>query len=255
MKIVILAGGKGTRLSEYTQKIPKPMVQIGSKPIIWHIMNYYSKFGFNEFILALGYKGEIIKEYFYQYSRFNSNFTINLKDGSLDYHSNNNLNWKVSFINTGLETATGGRIKAISEYVKDEEEFMFTYGDGLSNINITELISFHKKRKKFLTMTAVHPPARFGELSISDNDTLESFQEKPQMQNGWINGGFFVANNKILKYINDPMEMFEREPIQRLIKEKEVSIYKHFGFWKCMDNIRDKNTLSEIWDSGKAPWK
>lgn len=254
MKIIILAGGKGTRLSEYTQKIPKPMVPISSKPIIWHIMNYYSKYGFNEFIVALGYKGEIIKEYFYNYSKLNADLTINLKDGDINYNNNQNIDWRVSLINTGMNTSTGGRIKALSEYI-DGDEFMFTYGDGLSNINIPELLSFHRNKNKLLTMSAVHPPARFGELTINEGNLLEDFKEKPQMQSGWINGGFFVANKKILNYINSPNEMFEREPIQRLINLSEVAIYKHYGFWKCMDNRRDKDLLTEIWEDGNAPWK
>ena len=254
MQIIILAGGKGTRLSEYTQEVPKPMVKIGTKPIIWHIIKYYYKYGFNDFIIALGHKGEVIKEYFYNYSKLNANLTINLKDGEVKYHNNSNLDLKVSLINTGLETSTGGRIKALEEFI-NKEEFMFTYGDGLSNINIPELISFHREKKKLLTMSAVHPPARFGELSIDDQSLLEDFEEKPQMQSGWINGGFFVANKKILKYINSPDEMFEREPIQRLAQEKEVAIYKHFGFWKCMDNRRDKEILTQIWEKGNAPWK
>ena len=255
MKIVILAGGKGTRLSEYTKQIPKPMVQIGSRPIIWHIMNYYSNWGFKEFVIALGYKGRLIKEYFYNYSKLNSNLQINLQNGNLDYLDSSNIDWKVSLIDTGLETATGGRIKRLSKYLSSEDNFMFTYGDGLSNINIKELIKCHNKQQKLLTISAVHPPARFGELSISEENLLKSFKEKPQMQTGWINGGFFIANKKIIEFIESDDEMFEREPIQRLIDEGEVNIYKHSGFWKCMDNRRDKDQLTQIWDSGNAPWK
>ena len=255
MKTVILAGGKGTRLSEYTKKIPKPMVSIGSRPIIWHIMNYYSNWGIKNFIVALGYKGNIIKEYYYNYSRLNSNLNINLSSGDIQYIDSSNIDWEISLINTGLETATGGRIKKIGKYLKSDENFMITYGDGLSNINIKELLDSHIKQKKLLTISAVHPPARFGELSISEDNLLRKFEEKPQMQNGWINGGFFVANKKIIDYVNDDDEMFEREPIQRLINKKEVNVYKHHGFWKCMDNVRDRDQLTKIWDSGKAPWK
>ncbi len=254
MKVVILAGGKGTRLSEFTKEIPKPMVPIGGIPIIWHIMNYYAKFNITEFIVSLGYKGHIIKEYFNNYPTINSDFTVNLQSGLKQLHGKSKYDWNVTLVDTGQETLTAGRLRRIEEYV-NEETFMMTYGDGLSNVNISKLHKFHISHGKHMTMTGVHPPARFGELEIDRNDnSLIDFEEKPQLQTGWINGGFFVLNKSIFKYLKADNQMLEREPIQNLVKENQIKIYKHEGFWKCMDNRRDYEQLNNIW-LNDAPWK
>ena len=229
MKVVILAGGKGTRISEYTKSIPKPMVKIGSKPIIEHIINYYIKFGFKEFIIVTGYKHIIIKNYF----------------------NKKKLSVKIDIVNTGRETLTGLRIKKISRMLK--ETFMLTYGDGLSNINLKNLLNFHKKKKKLITLTAVHPPARFGELTIR-KDIVTAFEEKPQLQKGWINGGFFVVEPAFLKLFGNKNVMLERQPIQKAVKTKNLSAYKHNDFWFCMDTMRDKNVLDMLIKSKNAPW-
>ena len=232
MKIIILCGGKGTRLSEETRKIPKPMVKIGPEPILLHIINYYKSYGFNNFILAVGYKGKIIRNYFkkkkYQQS--------------------------VRVINTGLNTLTGGRLLRLKKLFNRNEDFMFTYGDGLTTLNLNKLLLFHKKNKKIATMTVVKPPARFGEV-ILKNEIVKKFKEKPQHSQGWINGGFFVLNSKIFRYIKNDQTMFEREPLLKLVKKKQLVAYKYNGFWKCMDTLRDKILLNEFWKNKKGPWK
>ena len=252
MKVIILAGGFGSRLSEYTESIPKPMVKIGNKPILFHIMNYYYKFGFKEFIIALGYKSEIIKEYFLNYSALNSSFTINLKNNDIQIHSKIKLDWTVSLVDTGLNTMTGGRLLRLKEYI-GKNNFMLTYGDGLSNIDISKLNKFHRLNKKIVTVSAVRPIARFGELNIK-NDYVKSFQEKPQISDGWINGGFFVMEPEFLNLIKNDETILEKEPLEKAVKMKELSAYKHEGFWQCMDTKRDRDRLEEIYNSGSAPW-
>ena len=252
MKVIILAGGFGSRLSEYTESIPKPMVTIGNKPILFHIMNYYYKFGFKEFIIALGYKSEIIKEYFLNYSALNSSFTINLKNNDIQIHGKIKLDWTVSLVDTGLNTMTGGRLLRLKEYI-GKNNFMLTYGDGLSDINLRKLVKFHKKHKKVVTLTAVHPPARFGELKLSGN-VVKSFQEKPQLQDGWINGGFFVLNKKFIKYIPKKNVQIEREPLTKAAEKKQFMAYKHTSFWYCIDNRRDLKVIERMCRKGKEPW-
>tara|TARA_B110000971_G_scaffold161128_1_gene164686 strand:- start:110 stop:826 length:717 start_codon:yes stop_codon:yes gene_type:complete len=231
--VVILCGGLGTRLSEETQTKPKPMVEIGGKPIIYHLIKYFEFYGFNNFLIAAGYKKEIIDAYFKK-EKFNSTITV---------------------VDTGNNSMTGGRVLRIEKYIKNNDFFILTYGDGLSNINLKDLITFHLEKKKIATITAVHPPARFGELEINEQSEVKNFIEKPQVKAGWINGGFFVLSNKIFKYIDNDATIFEKEPIEKLVKEKEISAFKHEGFWKCMDTLRDKISLNEIWNEGDAPWK
>lgn len=252
MKVVLLAGGFGTRLSEHTNLIPKPMVQIGEDPILLHIMNIYAKYNHNDFIIALGYKAEIIKDFFLNFHSLNSDFKINLKTGNIDLYSTSTKNWNVSLINTGLNTMTGGRLKRLKEYIGNET-FMLTYGDGLSNVNIPDLLKFHKSHGKLVTMTSVRPNARFGELNIEDNKVL-SFQEKPQFHNGWINGGYFVMEPSIFDYIIDDNTLLEREPLENLTKDGQLMAYQHDGFWQCMDSKRDLDFLQQLWISGNAPW-
>ena len=252
MKVVILAGGFGTRLSEYTDLIPKPMVRIGGKPILWHIMQLYSSFRFNDFYIALGYKADVVKEYFINYHALNSDFTIDLSSGLISPLKSPSVDWSVTLVNTGLHTMTGGRLKRLKDFVGDET-FMLTYGDGLSDIDINSLVAFHKSHGKLATVTAVRPSARFGEL-ILDSDSVLSFQEKPQLQDGWINGGFFVLEPDVLDLIADDSIMFEREPLEALSNSGELMAYKHKGFWHCMDTKRDKDLLESLWKSGQAPW-
>jgi glucose-1-phosphate cytidylyltransferase len=254
MKVVILAGGKGTRISEYTTVIPKPMVEIGDRPIIWHIMTWYAKFGFNDFILALGYKANIIKEYFLSYYTLNNNFSINLTNGKLNYLGNVSSDWNVTLIDTGMDTMTGGRIKRLEEIIGNET-FMMTYGDGLANVDIHDLVESHKDSGKIATLSAVHPTARFGELVIDENKTIISFKEKPQLDEGRINGGFFVLEPEIFGYITDDKTVFEREPLENLVQEGQLNAYIHNGFWQSMDTIRERQILEDIWKSGNAPWK
>jgi glucose-1-phosphate cytidylyltransferase len=252
MKVVILAGGFGTRLSEYTESLPKPMVPVGGKPILWHIMNRYAHFGHNEFILALGYKAEVVKNYFLSMRSVNSDFTVNLSSGDIEVHDESKLDWKITLVDTGLETLTGGRIKRLQDFIGDEP-FMLTYGDGLSDVNFTDLIHFHRNHGKLMTVTAVRPIARFGELSM-DSDLVTSFEEKPQVNKGWINGGFFVCQPDLLDYISDDKTVLEREPLENLSKEQQLMAFQHHGFWQCMDTKRDKDHLEELWASKEAPW-
>lgn len=255
MKVVILAGGYGTRLSEETELKPKPMVEIGGKPILWHIMKIYSHYGFNEFIILLGYKGYYIKEYFANYFLHQSDVTFDMKSGEMNVHNNTSEPWKVTLIDTGIDTLTAGRIKQAEPYIKDKEDFFLTYGDGVSNVNILELLQFHKKQNKILTMTSIQPESRYGIIQTDKNNTLISFSEKPENEIGWINGGFFVCKSEIFKYLeNSQYIMLEKEPIEKLVEEKEVSAYKHHGFWKCMDTLRDKKQLETLYKNNNAKW-
>ena len=252
MKAVILAGGLGTRISEETYLKPKPMVEIGGKPILWHIMKSYSHYGINEFVICLGYKGYLIKEYFANYALHESDFTIDIQKNSLDIHKNNADPWKVTLIDTGEESMTGGRIKRISKYLDDT--FCLTYGDGLSDVNISESISHHKKNKTIGTLTAVQPPGKFGSVTIEDT-AVTTFQEKPKGDAGWVNGGFFVLEPEIIDYIEGDDTMFEQGPLQQLAKENQLSAYRHSGFWHPMDTLSDKRKLEQLWSKGNAPWK
>ena len=252
MKVVILAGGFGTRLSEYTETVPKPMVSIGGIPIIQHIMSIYSKFGFNDFYIALGYKSHILKNYFLNFHDKNSDFTIDLKNNSIKYHKKNTKNWKVSLIETGDDSMTGGRLLRMKDYMGDET-FMMTYGDGLSDINLKTLLNFHKKNGKSATVTAVRPIARFGNL-VLNKDNVESFSEKPQVSESWINGGFFVFEKEIFNYIDNDKTVLEKQPLENLASQGNLNSYKHEGFWHCMDSKRDKDYLEEIYLSKKIPW-
>jgi glucose-1-phosphate cytidylyltransferase len=253
MKVVILAGGLGTRLSEYTEAIPKPMVEIGGKPILWHIMKNYAEFDHKEFYIALGYKGEKIKEYFLNFKALNSDFYIDLKNNEMKVHNVDKVDWKINLIQTGQETMTGGRLKRLTQYINDDT-FMLTYGDGLANVDLDELMNFHKKHGKMVTVTAVRPPARFGELTI-DNDTVVEFKEKPQINEGWINGGFFIIEPKFLEFIKNDSTILEQDPLFRVAAMGEMMAYKHFGFWQCMDTKRDKEFLNNCWQSGKPLWR
>jgi glucose-1-phosphate cytidylyltransferase len=254
MKVVILAGGLGTRLSEETIIKPKPMVEIGGNPIIWHIMKIYSHFGFNEFIICLGYKGYMIKEYFSNYNLHMSDVTIDIQKNTTEIHQNFSEPWKISLIDTGHNTMTGGRVKKIQPYIGNEP-FMLTYGDGISNVNIPELLKFHAKNKKIGTLTAIRPPGRFGVLQIQDDHNVSSFLEKPMGDGGHINGGFFVFGPELFDYLKDDMTILERQPLELLAKEGQLNAFKHEGFWYAMDTLRDKNYLEELWATGKAPWK
>ena len=255
MKVVILAGGFGTRLSEETDVRPKPMADIGGKPILWHIMKIYSHYGFNEFIILLGYKGYYIKEYFSNYFLHQSDITFDLTSNQTTIHNNSSEPWKVTLIDTGLHTMTGGRIKKVKDYVGNET-FLLTYGDGVGDINIAELIKFHKNHGKSLTITAVQPEVKFGSLDIEEStNNVKSFMEKPKGDGSWINGGFFVCEPNVIDFIDDDTTIFEKEPIENLTKIGEVFTYKHFNFWKCMDTLRDKTQLNDLWNSNNAKWK
>ena len=254
MKIVILAGGFGTRLSEETDIKPKPMVEIGDKPIIWHIMKCYSHYGFNDFIICLGYKGYLIKEYFANYLFRHSDITFDLTKNNFTIHSQNNEPWKVTLVDTGKNTITGGRLKRIKNYL-GKKDFCFTYGDGLSDINIKDLIKFHKSQKTLATVTSIQSPNRFGVLSIDKKNFITRFKEKPYSNSLNINGGFFVLSPKVLDYIEGDNTVWEKEPLEQLVKERQLSAYKHRGFWHSMDTLRDRRYLNQLWDSNKAPWK
>ncbi|MCX7100554.1 MAG: glucose-1-phosphate cytidylyltransferase [Methylobacter sp.] len=253
MKAIILAGGLGTRISEETSTRPKPMVEIGGKPILWHIMKTYSAHGIHDFIICCGYKGYVIKEYFANYFLHMSDVTFDMQSNQMEVHQRNAEPWRVTLVDTGEETMTGGRIKRVAEYVKDED-FCCTYGDGIGDINITELIKFHKQQGKLATLTATQPPGRFGALNLNGSNVV-SFQEKPQGDGSWINGGFFVLSPKVLNYIKDDQSVWEREPMEQLAKEGQMGAHFHSGFWQPMDTLRDKIHLEELWASGKAPWK
>lgn len=254
MKVLILAGGFGTRLSEETQIRPKPMVEIGGKPILWHIMKIYSHYGFNDFVVLLGYKGYHIKEYFANYFLHQNDVTIDLENNTVQMHKNSCEPWKITLIDTGITSNTGGRVKLAQPYVKDEE-FMLTYGDGVSDINIEKLLHFHRGHDNIVTMSAVQPEGRYGIVDIDENENILSFIEKPKGDNVWINGGFFVCRPEVFDYIDDAATSFENITLKRLADEKKLSSYKHFGFWKCMDTLRDKHALNKMWDEDKASWK
>jgi glucose-1-phosphate cytidylyltransferase len=254
MKIVILAGGFGTRLSEETCVKPKPMVEIGGNPILWHIMKIYSHFGYNDFIICLGYKGYLIKEYFSNYFLHQSDVTIDIKNNSVEVHQNTAEPWKVTLINTGQSSMTGGRIKRVQKYI-DGETFMLTYGDGVANVNINSLLEFHKQHSKYATVTAVQPSAKFGALNLGSNDNILSFQEKPKSDGAWVNGGFFILEPQIFDYIAGNETIWEREPMESLTRDDQLLAYRHKGFWKCVDTLRDKKGLEDLWSFGKAPWK
>ena len=254
MKAVILAGGFGTRLAEETDTIPKPMIKIGGRPVLWHIMKMYSAHGINDFIICCGYKGYIIKEYFANYCLHMSDVTFDMQNNAMEVHQNSAEPWKVTLVDTGLETMTGGRLKRAFPYLDEKEEFCFTYGDGVSDVDITKLIKFHKKQKTLATLTAAQPPGRFGSLNL-DKNKISSFEEKPQGDGGWINGGFFVLSPKIIDYIKNDQTTWEKEPMETLAKEGNLSAFVHKGFWQPMDTLRDKIHLNTLWDDGKAPWK
>lgn len=254
MKVGILAGGHGTRLAEETEVKPKPMVEIGGKPILWHIMRHYAHYGHNNFVVALGYKGEVIKRYMVDYVALNSNLTVNLKNGQVSRESQDGVeNWTIELIDTGLKTNTGGRIKRLQPYMGNET-FMLTWGDGVSTVDLHDLYRFHKAHGKLVTLTAVRPPARYGHLEF-DGNQIREFTEKPQAAEGWINGAFFVMEPGVFDYIDGDSTQFEREPLERLAADGQLMAYKHEGFWQCMDTLRDKHTLETLWDGGQAPWK
>ncbi len=254
MKAVILAGGLGTRITEETSVRPKPMVEIGGKPILWHIMKIYSAHGINEFVVCCGYKGYVIKEYFANYFLHMSDVTFDMQYNKMEVHHRNAEPWKVTLVDTGEETMTGGRLKQVADFVKDEEVFCFTYGDGVSDVNITALVAFHKAKKVKATLTATIPPGRFGALEISA-DKVNSFREKPQGDGVMINGGFFVLSPEVIDYLVDDSTVWESEPLERLAEEGELAAFQHNGFWQPMDTLRDKIYLEELWQSRKAPWK
>lgn len=253
-KLVILAGGLGTRFSEETDLKPKPMIRIGKHPIIWHIMKFYKHYGINEIIICCGYMGYVIKEYFANYSLHTSDITIDMKDNSITIHKKRTEDWKVTLVDTGDHSMTGGRLLAVQDYVKNDDHFCFTYGDGLSNVNIDELIAFHNSHGKLATMTSVTPPGRFGAVETFENQ-VKSFVEKPKGDGGRINGGFFVLSPKCIDYIDNETTIWEQEPLKKLAKNNELMSFDHDGFWQPMDTLRDKKTLTDLWQSNKAPWK
>ncbi len=255
MKAVILAGGLGTRISEETSVRPKPMVEIGGKPILWHIMKIYSSHGINDFIICCGYKGYVIKEYFANYFLHMSDVTFDMRFNQMNVHAGNAEPWRVTLVDTGENTMTGGRLRRVREHVGNET-FCFTYGDGVSNVNITELINFHQEQKNFATLTAVQPPGRFGAIILGHEQTkISSFREKPEGDGAWINGGYFVLEPDVINLIADDTTVWEQQPLEKLAEMEQLCAYKHEGFWQPMDTLRDKNYLEELWNNGKAPWK
>jgi glucose-1-phosphate cytidylyltransferase len=254
MKAVILAGGLGTRLSEETGTRPKPMVEIGGRPILWHILKIYSQHGINDFVICCGYKGYLIKEYFANYFLHMSDVTFDMKENRMEVHQSVAEPWQVTLVDTGDDTGTGGRLKRVAKYLQGEDAFCMTYGDGVSNVDVSASIAFHQSHGQLVTVTAVQPPARFGGLQI-DGTAISNFQEKPNGEGGWVNGGFFVLSPDVLNEINSEGSMFEREPMQNLTAMKQVQAFFHPGFWQPMDTLRDKQRLEELWASGRAPWK
>ena len=250
MKAVILAGGLGTRISEETHLKPKPLIEIGGMPLLWHIMKIYSAHGINDFVICCGYKGYMIKEYFANYFLHMSDVTFDIKNNTMDVHKKSAEPWKVTLVDTGLETMTGGRLKKVEKYL-DNDSFAFTYGDGISNVDISKLIDFHKSKKTLATLTAVQPPGRFGLLNLQDNGTV-NFKEKPLGDGGWINGGFFILEPEVLDYIKNDKTSWEKEPLENIVKTNQLSVFKHTGFWHAVDTLRDKNYLDKLWTSGKA---
>ncbi len=253
MKVAILAGGVGSRLSEETETKPKPMVEIGGKPMLWHIMMHYTYHGLTQFVIALGYKGEYIKRYMVDYCSLNGNLTVNFRDGTVAMHAGAREDWRVELVDTGQATATGGRIKRLAPYLSDGT-FMLTWGDGVSNVDLRKLLEFHKAHGRLLTVTAVRPPARFGKLDMVGNQVVE-FSEKPQLSEGWINGAFFVAEPGVFEYIDGDDTQWEREPMERLARDGQVMAFRHESFWQCMDTLRDRKLLEKLWQEGNAPWK
>lgn len=254
MKLVILAGGLGTRLSEETDIKPKPMVEIGHRPILWHIMKIYSSYGVNDFIICLGYKGYLVKEYFANYFLHMSDITFDMKKNQMEVHQNNVEPWKVTLIDTGDKTMTGGRLKRVEPYLRNEKEFCMTYGDGVADININDLIGYHRQQGTYATLTGVQPPGRFGVLEISENKVM-SFREKPHGDGSWINGGFFVLTPDVFRYIENDQTVWEKEPMEQLAADQQMSVFPHTGFWQPMDTLRDKNYLEDLWNKNKAHWK
>lgn len=255
MKVLILAGGLGTRLSEETELRPKPMVEIGGKPILWHIMKIYSKYHFNEFVILLGYKGYFIKEYFMNYFLHQSDITLDIQTGKVEILNSSTEPWKITLLDTGISAMTGARIKKAQKIIGDES-FMLTYGDGVSDVNIKELVDFHKVHGKAMTMTSAQPESRFGALNISEDNKVVNFQEKPKGEGGWVNAGFFVCKSKVFDYLTEDNNLiFEQEPLQNLAKDGELFTFKHYGFWKPMDTLRDKHSLQKMWELNIAPWK
>ncbi len=253
MKVAILAGGVGTRLVEETEVKPKPMVEIGGQPILWHIMMHYSHYGFKRFVIALGYRSEVIKKYMVDYCSLHSNLTVNLQTGEVQIHDGVKPDWTVELVDTGISTLTGGRIKRLASYL-DNETFMLTWGDGVSNVDLRELLAFHRSHGKLATLTAVRPPARFGHLDLV-GDHVTEFSEKPQTREGWINGAFFVLEPGVFDYIDGDETQWEREPLERLARDGQLMAYRHPAFWQCMDTLRDKRLLESLWENGKAPWR
>ena len=253
MKVIILAGGFGTRLSEYTETIPKPMVSVGGRPILWHIMQSYAHFGHKDFYLALGYKASLIKEYFINYRSLNSDFTVDLSSGSVKAHKEDKTDWLVTLVDTGLESMTGGRVKRIKPFIGNET-VMLTYGDGVADIDLNALLEFHKSHGKMVTVSAVHPGARFGELEI-DNKIVTNFQEKPQTGQGWVNGGYFIIEPQFFDLIDGDSTILEQEPLKKVAEMGELMAYHHEGYWQCMDTKRDRDHLEELWNTGNAPWR
>jgi len=254
MKTIILAGGLGTRLAEETVVKPKPMVEIGGHPILWHIMNIYAHHGFSEFVVALGYKGELVKDYFLRFMAMTSDLTVDLARGTSQVHDGHHPWWKVHLADTGQDTQTGGRVLRLRQWVEHDDTFMMTYGDGVADVDIGALVAFHRRHGKLATVTAVRPPARFGSISI-DGDRVAGFAEKPQVGEGWINGGFFVLDRKVLDYIDGDQMPFEHGPLERLTAEGQLMAYRHEGYWQPMDTVRERNLLETLWQSGRAPWK
>jgi glucose-1-phosphate cytidylyltransferase len=256
MKVVIFAGGMGTRISEESHLKPKPMIEIGGRPILWHIMKIYASFGYNDFIICLGYKGYVIKEYFINYFYHNSNVTIELQNNKIQVHNTEAESFRVTLVDTGLDTKTGGRLQQVKQFL-NEEDFMLTYGDGVTDINIQNLVDFHKSHNRIATMTAIIPEGRFGTMNIGEDNVVKDFKEKPVNDNHWINGGFFVLGPKVFDYLQGDMSnvMWEQEPMQQLTADGQLVTYKHRGFWKCMDALRDKTELEELWSRGDAKWK
>jgi len=253
MKVGILAGGLGTRLSEETVVKPKPMVEIGGKPLLWHIMRSFADYGFTEFVIALGYKGELIKDYFINYRKRTCNLTVRLSTGDLMVHNGHSEDWTIHLLDTGVKTQTGGRVKRISQYI-GREPFLLTYGDGVSNVNMNKLVEFHRDQGKIATVTAVRPPARFGDLTF-EGERVSAFAEKPQTGAGWINGGFFVLEPEIVNYIDNDNTSFESTPMERLTGENQLMAYRHDDFWQCMDTLRDVHLLENMWAAGNVPWR
>jgi glucose-1-phosphate cytidylyltransferase len=254
MKAIILAGGLGSRLSEETVLRPKPMVEIGGKPILWHIMNIYAAHGVDEFVIALGYKAEVVKEYFLNFYALNNDISLDLRSGKTVIHDGNQPNWKIHLVDTGLYTQTGGRLKRLKKWLPDGEAFMFTYGDGVADIDIKALLAFHHQHGRLATVTTVRTPARFGRIKFN-GDQIGAFHEKPEQAEGWINGGFFVLHPKALDYIGGDETIWEREPVERLAQDGQLVGYRHDGFWSCMDTLKERNYLEELWANGQPPWK